>query len=40
MGEALLKRWQSNLIHQIALADYYAASMNTVALGTETLLNP
>lgn len=33
MGEALLKRWQSHLTHQIALADYYAASMDTAALG-------
>jgi hypothetical protein len=33
MGEALLKRWQSHLAHQVALADYYAATMDTVALG-------
>jgi len=40
MGEALLKRWQSHLVHQIALADYYAASVNQKALGAEELLVP
>lgn len=35
MGEALLKRWQAHLAHQVALADYYAASMDTAALGAD-----
>lgn len=33
VGEAQLKRWQANLAHQIALANFYAASMNTSGLG-------
>jgi outer membrane protein TolC len=40
MGEALLKRWQSHLAHQVALADYYAATMDTVALGVAGTLMP
>jgi outer membrane protein, heavy metal efflux system len=36
MGEALLKRWQAYLTHQVALADYYAASMAVEALGAST----
>ncbi|MEY3659654.1 MAG: hypothetical protein RLZZ169_479 [Pseudomonadota bacterium] len=43
MGEALLKRWQAYLIHQIALADYYAASMDLQSLGADpatVLLDP
>jgi len=33
VGEAQLKRLQANLAHQIALADFYTASMNPTGLG-------
>ncbi|GAB4200886.1 MAG: TolC family protein [Wenzhouxiangellaceae bacterium] len=35
VGEAQLKRWQAYLAHQVALANFYSASMNLAALGIE-----
>lgn len=35
MGEAQLKRWQAHLAHQVALADFYAATMHVEGFGVE-----
>ncbi len=40
MGEALLKRWQAHLTHQVALADYYAASMDTASMAVRNFPLP
>ena len=37
VGEALLKRWQAHLAHQVALADYYAATMAIEAVASNQL---